>query len=371
MIALIYSLVVLLLFSSMSSQAQYVLNVQGVDRRYRLFEFTESGRPWRPITADRFQHVAWPSAVKIENTTFVYASIYDGAHWSSVHRWKTNTTGQWVYDRMIFSANREERFGIGPTHILYDPKDEQPYTMFYLVRGPAGPGQKINVARSNDGVTWHRIHTAITPTLPEERSGLSVSYACKMGDTIFLFYQAYYTESFKALSIVAQGQSKNLNFTKKSIIIQPDHYIEKFDAHRGDLFASFHGKLPRLGLPLVLSNKTEQETVIPVEIIHQIVYFDRALLHSYMPGHAASYIRNKADLSYARIQEDGTWRAVITGYGAFKGVASEYTSNFEANDVAGPWKFRGDGFSFSPYFNDGVYSTENPERISTNADCRR
>ena len=360
----------LVLNSAWETQAEWVLNNQGTDGRYRIFIFSNEGLRLRPVTADKFQHVAWPSAIRHGELVYVFASAYEDGGWRRIHRWKSSDRVSYEYDGVVFEASDEERFGIGPAHVMFDPSAEYPFTMYYLVRGRDGPGNEIRVATSKDGASWSRVGIAITKKIPFESGGLSVSYACKFEDRVFLFFHGYSRDLKRAVSLVAESKN-GIDFTNRRVILKPDGFGTTIMAKSGKKTAEFNLRQPKVGVPLVLFNGKNRQVVTPIIVEGIKVLFDSILLDDYEPGIAVSIYKNKIELSYAKVRPDGSWIGIATGYGALGTVSAEYTSTFSAAHVSGPWQPLGEGLRFSPYFPEGEWSTENPEPISSHSKCTR
>ena len=135
----------------------WFLNGLGYNRTYTVSAFGSDGRllPHASnLTAG--EHVAWPSAIDDRRSLKVYASVFDGTLWSQVGLWESPSFDptQMHFVGNVKAALPEEPYGIGPTHVGYDPTRSggQPYLMWYLVRGPFGPGYTIRLATSPDGL---------------------------------------------------------------------------------------------------------------------------------------------------------------------------------------------------------------------------
>jgi hypothetical protein len=80
--------------------------------------------------------------------------------------------------------------------------------------------------------------------------------------------------------------------------------------------------------------------------------------------------RQKIDPSYFEEHADGSWSGFVTVFGPWPQITAEFTTRVAGQTILGPWKFVGDGFSFTPINPEGIYSTENPARISKNPCCK-
>ena len=242
----------------------WFVNGLGYNNTYTVSAFGSDGRRWphaSPLTAGA--HVAWPSAIDDRRSLKVYASVFAGTRWSQVGLWASPSFDP---TRMQFVGNvkaalPEEPYGIGPTHVGYDPARSggQPYLMWYLVRGPCGPGSTLRLATSPDGLAWVSGPEVLWATQAEEAAGLSISYACQLpsGQWV-LFYHAYLslTQGY-AMMALSDSTSPAGPFHEKYVIMRNDDIatpIVGTARPRTDTFAVQASDLLQPGMAYLLSD---------------------------------------------------------------------------------------------------------------------
>lgn len=338
----------------------YVGNAFGIEGRYQVFEFTDDGRPFRPISGAHA--VAWPSGIRVGEQIFVYGVENVSGKWDRVRLFSSSSGAAYQDQGVVFSADATEPHGIGPATVSYDGAV---YRLYYLIRGAAGPGAKIGLATSLDGKTFVRQDTAYVAGT-EAAGGLAVSYACSDEGQNYLLIHAYSSDLSTATSIVATAPTPDGPYSYAQTLLQPTNSAGTLTGSAGNAFAQFTGSLT-VGRPIVV-NDAGASVYVPVSIHGSTVYLDRPLEKRHIASSWADFVRNKIDMSFIRKDVDGGWSGAVTGYGAFDGVLSEYTSPLTAETVLGQWKLA-PGYHLSPYFNSGRYSTENPEPIRETASC--
>ena len=142
----------------------------------------------------------------------------------------------------------------------------------------------------------------------------------------------------------------------------------------GDLTLELVDTIPlRLG-PYVLVGSDEQPE--PVQVMEVRSGGELSLREPVQARHAqprlASALRRKVDVSQIGPTDDGSWIGYFTAFGQFDGVTSEYVYRMTAPDWRGPWTLSSEGpqpwfFAHTP---EGRFSTENPDRLSADMECR-
>ena len=367
-------LIFLICATSSVSAAEWYLNGRSAQNPYQIWAMGDDGLPSAvtpavPISGN-VANIAWPSTVQEGSVTRIYASTYVSGKWSDVHLY-TSTDGLNFSDQgIVFSANANEPYGIGPSHIMRDPDGPDPYVMYYLVRGPSGPGSSIGVATSDDGITWTRRGIVVSSSLPEEAGGLSLSYACRdsMGD-IVLVYHGYDAGLDKGVPIVATAPTPTSAFSNKTIIKTGDNFSTAFTGTAGQNTGVVSiGVTVPIGIPL-LAYGTDREPIVVLKQEGSRVWLTRPLLYSYSNASLYSMARYKVEISYIHEMPDGSWRGIATLYGPATGIVAEYTTSLSSPTLTVPWNYVGDGLRFTPWLSGTSYSLENPEPARRNASC--
>jgi hypothetical protein len=343
----------------------YVGNAWGNERKYTVFEFTNGGNALKPVPS--VHETAWPSAIRTGvggSIVTVYLSDLFNGRWSRVHRWVSNAGDGYVDGGVVLTANGSEPNGIGPAVTTFDGSL---YRIFYLVRGPSGPGLTINLATSSDGINFSRQGVVYTADA-EAPGGLSLTYACTDGSTSYLVLHAYSSGFETAKAVIVSAASPDGPYSSPTVVISPSGVTGTISGFAGNNFATLTGPLTIGRHILVKSGAgSAAEPYTPVEISGRLAWFDRALAQSHSNAPWADAISKKVDLSFIT-RSGGTWTGAVTGYGHFPGVVSEYTARASAPSVTGPWTL-GPGHLLQPFFNSGNRSSENPEPIRTNSSC--
>lgn len=338
------------------ARADYVGNAFGVENIYQVFEFTDGGNPYRPVSGGA--HAAWPSSVDIGATRAVYASEFSGGKWGTVKKWVSNSGGAYTSSGVVFTSGALEPNGVGPTVTTYDGST---FRLFYSVRGAVNGRYSIGLAKSADGSSFTRAGTVYFDTV----NPLSVSYACTDGATSYLLVHEYTPNMETAKTVLLSASDPDGPYGKVTTIFPHSGISGTLTGSAGNQFAAFTGGL-RVGVPVVV-NGAAASVYIPREIVGNFAYFDRPLVENYTGAAWGEHFRNKADLSFIR-KNGAAWAGALTGYGAFPGVISEFTQPVNAPSAAGPWSL-GSGYFLQPYFNSGKTSTENPEPVRVDATC--
>lgn len=353
----------------------WYLNGSGPGTPPQLWAFGDDGLPLSadPVVAvsAKLRAIAWPSAVRVGSAIRLYASAYSGG-WNTVRLWRSEDGVTFADLGAVFAADVSEPHGVGPTHVMYEPGAPEPYTMYYVVRGPSGPGGVIAVATSRDGTSWTRKGTVLSASLPEEASGLSVSYACRRddGDRV-LVYHGYSLNATKGVAIVATARGGVTRpFAGKSVVKRFDDFDTTLTGGAGQRDATVppHVTVP-LGIPLLIGDATAREAIVATRQKGRSLGFDRPLSRGYSGAPLYSMARNKTDLSHVRELPDGAWRGIFTLYKPAALVA-EYTTEGLASSLTGPWRYAGKGFRFRPSLPGTLHSLENPTPLVGDASCR-
>lgn len=353
----------------------FFLNVccdTGGSGKYRIARFGADGlqNPPTPVIHANnigagISGVAWPSALKVGEEVWIYASRLGGSGWWDVGLWKSSDDGKTfsLYGATL-TPDSTESAGVGPAQVFYDDSSPRPFKMIYLVRGTP-VGTKLRLADSADGQTWARVGDVLTASEPFEAIGVSPSWVMKLDSGEWALYYHGYETFDKAHAVVATAASIGEQFTAKSVIYSPDGRQNPVsDGAKFTNFATVSGTV-LLGQPHVLraTDSSTTEPVVPIRQIGTVVYFDRPLMASYTSATLASVIKSKVDPSYVERLADGTYAGFFTGYGQYPGVLSEYTQRFVSPTALGPWTPAKDGFAFQPWSPASLLSTENPTAI--------
>ena len=360
----------------------WFLNGLGYSSTYTVSAFGSDGRLLpHASNLTAVEHVAWPSAIDDRRSLKVYASVFDGTLWSQVGLWESPSFDptQMHFVGNVKAALPEEPYGIGPTHVGYDPTRSggQPYLMWYLVRGPFGPGYTIRLATSPDGLVWVSGPEVLWATQTEEAAGLSISYACRLrsGQWV-LFYHAYLslTQGY-AMIALSDSNSPAGPFHEKHVIMPNDNISTQIvgtASPRTDTFAVQDSGLLQQGVSYLLSDGTTEtlELVTVTKIDGNMVTVDHPLIFNHYQHHVLSVLQKKVDPSVAWQTPQG-WRGVFTGYGQMAGVTSEYTVPVKATTLLGPWEVDTTRPSpvFLPWTENYVFSAENPVPVVQDLGC--
>jgi len=354
----------------------WYLNGTAPGGSYQIWAFSSDGDPLSTSPAasapSGYMHVAWPSAIKSGSSTTVLASIYSqSTGWKEISKWTTSDHLSFAYGGVVFTANVAEPHGIGPSAATIESSLADPWMLYYLVRGKAGPGPSIAGATSPDGVTWTRTGDLLTVSLPQESGGLSLSYVCKRAAGHYvMFYHGYSVDLTRGVAIVATSPSRTGPFIGKQIVLRYDNFSTAFAGSSGqDTGTVAVGESVPLNIPLVIvSGPNQQEVIVAKRQDGSRIWFDRPLTYSHS-GNLYSAARNKVELSYAREGTDGTWTGIATLYGPAPGITAEYTTSVRAPSLNGPWTYVGDGLRFKPRLPAILRSTENPAPVVASPSC--
>ncbi|MFQ3458556.1 hypothetical protein PMN64_35290 [Bradyrhizobium sp. UFLA01-814] len=362
--------VILTLFPAGAIARSWFLNGLGSSGIYHIWEFGDDGLVSSLTPAlsppDGVLHLAWPSAIAPDaNTRRLYASAYTTG-WFQVRLWTSTNEGAWIPQGIAFQSDASEPGGIGPAQVVYEPGVAEPYMIYYLDRA----SNQIKLATSVDGMTFTRHGAVITPSLPEEASGLSISYACRRANGEYvIFYHGYYNNAQNAVALVATANSGQGPFTKKTVIARPDGFASTLSANRLNATATADVAVP-LGIPLLVGGGTaRQEANVAIKQDETTIWFERPFVFDHVSDRLVSVSRNKVELSYAQEQQDGSWRGIFSFYNPDPGVASEYTTEGSARSLTAPWSYSRTGFRFKPWYRGGENSTENPTPLLSNDAC--
>jgi len=359
----------------------FYLNSFGESKTYQISAYFSNGLPAStlPVVTPKsignsVEHVAWPSAVMVDNDeVLLFVSAFEGGFWKRVYLLRSKDGLNFGSAFVVFEASYEEPFGIGPTHVTYDPGTEEPFIMFYLKRGQLGPGPSINLARSKDGRVWKRYGEVLHAKGPEEAAGLSISWACRRLDGEWiLFYQR--CASIYAGSAGLARKPDLLGITEYRVtMLEGDGVaisVVCATAKQNKMLVDRPLSI-RLGMPhlIIDMNGTKQEVGVPTGYDGEYVIFDRAFANDWHGALLVSMARQKIDPSYFAEHADGSWSGFVTVFGPWPQITAELTTRVAGQTILGPWDFVGDGLSFSPLNPEGVYSTENPARITRNTSC--
>ena len=358
----------------------FYLNAFGESKTYQVFAYRPDGIPASPLPVvtpksigASIQHVAWPSAVRVGNEILLFVSAFESGSWKRLYLLKSKDGLNFGFAEIAFEASKEEPFGIGPAHVTYDARAQEPFILFYQKRGPQGPGSSINLARSRDGKIWKRYGEILHAKGPDEAAGISISWACqRMDGEWILFYQRFPTVYAGSAAFVRKPDLLGTVEYRTTMLTGDGVAIGVIRAEAGQkkMLVDRPGAI-RLGIPhLVIGmNGANQEVVVPVAYDGELVVFDRTFTRDWLDALLVSMARQKVDPSYFEENSDGSWSGFVTLFGPWPRVTAEYTTRVTGESLLGPWRFVGDGLAFALVDPEGIYSTENPARISNGCSC--
>ncbi len=358
---------------------EWYLNAYGLARTYQIARFDDAGFPSpvdpviRPSGAGfDAVHVAWPSAVRVGARALVFASGNDGERWGAVGLWTSSDGVKFRREGPVFSASGSEPHGIGPAHVSYDPTLGEPFGMYFLIRGPDGPGPAIGYATSIDGRSWTRRGTALVARGIEEAAGLSVSYACRLSTGRWvLFYQGNRTLK-EAAALVATAEQPGGPFVRRTVLMRGDGVeVRVISGSRGTNFVVVDNaaRLVRGQVYFIHSGDVTSSELVQIAAIKgNHVFLTWPLLLDHTAHSMLSLTRAKVDPSYAKKTRDA-WEGIFTGYEPAPGVHAEYTFRVRGRDLRSTWKILPDGVRFKPWAPELWYSAENPVPLARSASC--
>lgn len=341
------------------ANAEYVGNVHGSDGKYRVFEFTDDGQPWRPVSGVSFLGVAWPSAVKIGTTVDVYASDLTSSGWTNIRKWRSVNGAAYTSEGVVLSANSSEPYGIGPATVTYDGTT---WRLFYTIRGAFG-SSNIALATSTNGTNFTRQGNVYTDS---SIGGISLSYACSDDGDHYLFIHAYNDTQTAANSAVIKASDPDGPYSYLGTTVLAESITGTFSGTAGNSFGAVSGTMPPVGSQVVVGGD-DPEVYRVVSVTGSYVYLDRPLVATVSGVGIKTLASGKADLSFVR-KTSTVWTGAMTAYGHYAGKLSEYTAPISASSITGPWAIE-PGYFLNPYFNSGRDSTENPEPFRTDSGC--
>lgn len=367
-----FFLLIALALCSPAGAETFYLNANGASGKYNIVRFVDGvASPPSPIIGPLANnagagivHAAWPSAFKLPNgKTRVYASRHNGSYWSDIGYWESTDGVSFALVGAALAHDATEPYGIGPSQVYFVPGEARPWHMVYVVRNAAQSGTVIALADSETGEagSWTRVGTVLESSEPWEAFGVTPSFVVESSPgTWTLFYQGY-RDAMYGPAAIAQASSPKGPFTNKRVIMWPSQHEMTLNATRFADSGTVTGTV-RIGDPYILRTTGALEVVTPVRQEGNRVWFDRPLFGTYVDGEMDHLLKNKIDPSYVQKEPDGTWSGAFTGYGVWQGVLNEYTFRVTAPSIEGPWTI-GDGVPFSPWYPEGLSSTENPAPV--------
>lgn len=349
----------------------WFLNHYGTAGQYKVSRFNKDGTIHLPAFAcanpfGSIAHFFQPSAIRVDGVTklFVVGETTSGNF--GIHLFTSTDNIAFSYYGQVFTPNGSEPNGITQANVFYDENQPDPFLMYYVVRGMNGPGS-IAVASSPDGVTWTRHGTVLSPSGSDETYGISLGWVCKDPDNgdMVLWYNGFSTSDYMATTGKIARSSNPLGpFGNKTTIVSPDGLTFTLaSGSSGNAYGIMaSGQTSPVGVPMVIEGPSQayQEVVTVIRQEGDYVHFERPLrfTHSNRPFHSS--IRNKILPTFAKENPDGSWYGIFTSFGAAPGLTTEYTIEYSAPEIDGPWSPLGTGLKFKPWFGQGLYSTENP-----------
>lgn len=356
----------------MMADALFILNAyDGTRYTIMRYEGREAVPPTPVIGAQNdggATHVAWPSAFRFPNGTVrIYASRFYSGTWRDIVYWEAADGLNFTWGGVALAMWPVEPYGIGPAQVYYDADDVvSPWKMVYLVRGPTGPGTRIDLADSSDGRVWQRRGQVFTASQPFEASGVAPTWVTKLIDGSWaLFYEAYQTLTFVPAAVAASATSAG-PFTNQRVIHQPNGIVHSVSGGRQFTTTAQVSGQARLNEPHVIRRMAGGGTqaTVPTRQVGATLYFAEPLHADYLSSvELAHAFRNKISPSYAEQIADGTWRGHWTGYGHWPDTNLEYTVSVEAPSLDGPWSVTPGPVPFSPWNLATLWSAENPTPV--------
>ncbi len=375
------TLTLILVLGTTGHTQHFVLNQYGNNRTYTVAVFGSDGLPTRVGDAIRgdpipeARHIAWPSAIQRGDQVLIFASVFR-ERWLDVGLWLVEAASI-RFEGIVFSARPDERFGIGPIHVAFDSTRPTPFLLYYLVRGPDGPGRTIAVAESKNGRKWRRLGTVYRGQGADERYGVSPAFLCAQDGRYLLFLMGYPDQGFEdGIAMMAVAPQPIGPFSRSTVMATPDHQRSTIrPVARGMMAVQVDDSAEiQLGRPhLIISADGDAiDVVVPERIDAQgVTILDRSLTNDYRDtAMIVSFASNKIDPSFVWT-ENGGWYGIFTTFGQRSGLTSEFTFLMKADRVEGPWRFVQGSRApvFSPYFSQSRYSLENPEPVRTGLSC--
>ena len=368
------------------SEQVFYLNQYGKKRFYSISAFNTAGLPIDELVASPHdigaRHLAWPSAIRVNGKVLLYSSIYREG-WHEVGLWTSDNNVKFIFERTVFSSEdvpEADEHGIGPVHVGYFPDKSFPFVMYYLIRGKSGPGQKIGVAKSKNGIEWKIEGDAFYIEEDFEAYGVSASYVCGIQDTYYLFYLAFDTPDYSTASsglAISKGSVFG-PFKKHSEIFRYGGYrgsIISGEAFKSSIVVDDATKGLKIQNPYVISDDkgNKIQVVVPIRKNGNIIFLDRPLLYNSAKFRIASLFSNKVDPSFV-YEKDGVWYGLFTAFGSFDGITTEYVAPMKSPSPHGPWLYDYASERQVPYFRGNnsllnLYSLENPVVLASDSRC--
>jgi hypothetical protein len=361
----------------------YALNAQGDLHRYLIVEYGADGAPRdpeplaHPDTAGAI-HLAWPSYILDHGERRLLVFMFRDGRWGALGLWREGADGMLGFEGVVFEAGEDEPHGIGPGHVGYLPGVDEPYHLYYLIRGPVGPGLEVRLATSPDGRTWTRHGTVYTAQAPNEAFGLGPSHVCRTpkGEWLLL-YQGFPDAAHEyGVAMAAVADDPRGPFRNPLVLADRDasDVMALEPVAAGDATLTLQGTALLQPGPYVLTGADglpEPVQVTEVRSGGELV-LSEPVRAGYSQPRLASALRRKVDVSQIGPTDEGGWIGYFTAFGQFDGVTSEYVYRMTAPDWRGPWALSSEGPQpwFSPHTAEGRLSTENPDRLSADMECR-
>jgi hypothetical protein len=359
----------------------WYLNTYGLSQQYSISRFNDSGHPVpsTPVIRPSRQgfdkvHIAWPSAIRTPDGIHVYASGFDGQMWKAIGLWTSNDGIVFRRRGPVFAASQNEPHGIGPSHVWYDPAAAEPFGLYFLVRGPSGPGQAIAYATSRDGRVWARRGIVLTADRQEEEAGVSMSYACRSRSGEWVFFYQGYPNLNEGVAMVATADRPEGPFDRKAVLMRGDNVSARVrhGRRRENFVVVDDARLLTPGHIYLLHGKSgdlqNSELVEVAQIKDRVVLLTRPLLRGHDEHAMLSMARAKVDPSFARETSRG-WEGIFTVYGPAPGIHAEYTMSVRGRSLQSPWEPTRSGVRFSPRAPEHRYSAENPTPLVRGPSC--
>lgn len=372
-----------LMAASAIAEPIWYLNTNGIAKKYTISRFV-GGNPdpvspviWPSGSGFDSTHIAWPTAVDINGGVWVYATGYDGGKWGAVGLWKSLDGKNFTRHGPVLTAGVGEPYGIGMSHILYDPEDTSaPFKMWFSIRSARGPATAIGYATSADGESFTRRGTAMPASESTESTGITVDNVCQMANGDWALFYTAFPNINQASARIATASSPAGPFSGKQTIFDPDGTVVSIltgALRRSTVLSVASPSEVNVGQSFVIIDGPQEEVeVVTVEWIEgDIIRLTAPLSYNQSGRTMASLQRNKISPSWAAENPDGTWRGIFTSFGHSPSIMSEYTFPVKADSLNGPWVLDLDAVSpaHEPWAPQMWYSTENPSLLRGGVSC--
>jgi hypothetical protein len=371
-----------------SIRADWFLNTRGPGEHVTITRFGDDGLPipfgpslvpsgsWPDVV-----HLAWPSAVALPGGGVrVYASAFDGNRWAAIVAWEEDAgASEWRRLGPVIVADASEPHGIATSHVVYDSADGYWKAWWVRLNG-SGVGDAVFYATSRDGLTWYRLPWAVyRPSTSHDAGGIGLDYVCQSQRTglwhIFLSAYPAGLGSSSALRVSSDVSWGPYGWVESLMLESRAHprTITAGAARTGVLSVDSTEGLQAGGAALITNGQQASSQLVTISAVDEAR--SQVLLRGPLVSDVAGWTitpieRRYISPSYVREADDGNWSGIWTAYHPVAGLTAEYTVAARAGQY-GPWSIdrMRPAPIFAPITRAGMFSTENPARVSTSASC--